>query len=443
MRHLVIFVPGIMGSELYLGQELIWPGPVSSLIGSYKQMEELLRLDLKVGDVIRKFAISEQYRALIQDLETFGFKEGETLFLHPYDWRRSNAIAAEGLANRIDQSVGPSGDEVEVTLIAHSMGGLVSRYYLESGEFTARPGFHAVRRLITLGTPHLGAPLALTAALGKEKRLFLSAAQVHRLANDPRYPSVYELLPPKGEPFAWNVEPDSKLLPTDIYDPTIAEKLRLLRENLEAAQAFHAKLNPAKRPQEVRYFFFVGSRQPTIAAVTVDLRIGDPVTRIEADDGGDGTVPIWSAGLSGFQIRPVGGEHGTIYKNDELRRTLGVLLGYPGTLGPVIERVEVAVRDRVIEPVEPLHVALSISSGTSDLKGELRLSRADMDEQGMLLSYTPLQPTYPIRYEGLNAERINVILEAPEYAGAYKLEFVRPDGRSLGKDEFLVQEPGP
>src|SRR3712207_7538424 len=47
--------------------------------------------------------------------------------------------------------------DAEVSLVAHSMGGLISRYYLESGRFNDRPGFRAVRRLITMGTPHRGA----------------------------------------------------------------------------------------------------------------------------------------------------------------------------------------------------------------------------------------------------------------------------------------------
>ena len=38
-------------------------------------------------------------------------------------------------------------------------------------KFTGRPGFRAVRRLIMLGTPQRGAPLALTAALGKTEDL--------------------------------------------------------------------------------------------------------------------------------------------------------------------------------------------------------------------------------------------------------------------------------
>jgi pimeloyl-ACP methyl ester carboxylesterase len=430
-----------MGSELFFGEELVWPGPVSSLIFPYTKMEKLLRLDLRVGDVIRNFAISEQYGALIRDLRVFGFKEEDrTLFLQPYDWRRSNALAAEGLANGIDEAVDSVGSMAEITLIAHSMGGLVSRWYLESGRFTDRPGFHAVRRLITLGTPHLGAPLALTAALGKEKRLFLSATQVRQLVGDPRYPSLYELLPPRGEPFAWSLDPGSDLAPIDVYDLSIAAKLGLLQANLGASQTFRAGLDHTRRPNGVRYFSFVGSRQSTIAAVTVDFQTVDPVRPVEAEDGGDGTVPIWSGALSGLQSRPVGGEHGTIYKNDDLRRTLGLLLGYEGTLAAV-ERVEVAVRERVIEPVEPLHVALSISSGTNDLKGDLRLSRAELDEQGSLLSYTRLAPTYPIHYEGICADRINVVLEAPEFAGVYKLEFCRPDGQIFGEDEFFVQEP--
>ncbi|MGC1783631.1 MAG: hypothetical protein WA708_13995 [Acidobacteriaceae bacterium] len=54
-----------------------------------------------------------------------------------------------------------------------------------------------IKRLM-VGTPHRGATLALTAAVGPEKRLFLSASQVLQLVSDPRYPALYELLPPKG-----------------------------------------------------------------------------------------------------------------------------------------------------------------------------------------------------------------------------------------------------
>jgi triacylglycerol esterase/lipase EstA (alpha/beta hydrolase family) len=58
------------------------------------------------------------------------------------------------------------------------MGGLVCRYYLESSAFSQEPGFASVESLITIGTPHRGAALALTAAVGLEKRLSLKRTAI-------------------------------------------------------------------------------------------------------------------------------------------------------------------------------------------------------------------------------------------------------------------------
>ena len=54
------------------------------------------------------------------------------------------------------------------------MGGLVSRYYLESGRFLDRPAFRCIRRLIMLATPHRGAAISLPLVLGEERCLFLA-----------------------------------------------------------------------------------------------------------------------------------------------------------------------------------------------------------------------------------------------------------------------------
>ena len=175
------------------------------------------------------------------------------------------------------------------------MGGLVSRYYLESGEFSARPAFAAVRQLITLGTPHRGAPLALTAALGMEKRLFLSADQVKTLVNDDRYSALYQLLPPEDEPFLWDEAATAEFSPVPLAGDLIA-KLGLSTANVKSARDFRAKLDITKRPKDVRYFFFIGSRQQTTCAALI-LQQQQPISvrKIDQDDAGDGTVPIWSA----------------------------------------------------------------------------------------------------------------------------------------------------
>jgi phospholipase A1 len=254
MKQLVIFLPGIMGSELYQGKELVWPGPPDSLILPYKLMKQLLDPDLTVGDVIRKFAISDQYVSLLTKLAAAGFSEDNgRLKVCAYDWRKQNEDAAERLASLIDMSVAGQGGDLEITLIAHSMGGLVSRFYLESGLFATRSGYSAVQNLFTLATPHRGAPLALTAALGMEKRLFLNRDQVKELVNRHEFPSLYQLLPPEGDEFAWDDRDREDLYkPLSVYDSSL--KLGLSVALGRASLLWH-RCGSAAAPTILRRFF--------------------------------------------------------------------------------------------------------------------------------------------------------------------------------------------
>jgi len=452
MAHVAILVPGIMGSVLKHDGQVIWPGPLSSLIFSYKLMDKLLEPNLQVPDVIRKVSISTQYRSLIEDLAKCGFREDsepQTLFVCPYDWRKDNATSADTLADKVDEAFNEHGGNVEISIIGHSMGGLVSRYYLESNHYNARPGFQSIRRLLTLGTPHRGSPMALSAAMGREKRLFLSAEQVLRLVSDTRYPSLYQLLPPEGEPFAWNEDKASEYGQINIYDNQVAQSLGLVRQNLQSAKDFHSKLDLTKRPlfqgNPIRYFFFFGTRQNTVSAATLLQTGNNPVMyrvrMTELDDAGDGTVPVWSAFATGMQGQPVGGEHSVIYRNDTLRRTMAILLGKAGVLAAVPERVEVALRERVVNPNDRVYVTLSFAEGVDKLDGQLRVQRAQMDEDGNITDFAKPISLHPISYSGLNAERLTVIFSAPSIPGVYRVAYY-PAGydEPAGSDELFVQQ---
>jgi phospholipase A1 len=446
MTHAAILIPGIMGSVLKLGKEVIWPGSPLELVLSYKKMDELMKPELIATDVIRKVSISVQYQDLINDLETCGFRENgnpKTLYVCAYDWRVDNAKSAEKLAAMADLAVQQGA--TELSLIAHSMGGLISRYFLESGDF-AGPGHKAVRRLLTLGTPHRGAPMALSAALGKEKRAFLSADQVHRLASDPLYPSLYQLLPPQGEPFAWNEDKAAKFSDVDIYDPAIAAALKLVPENLDSARKFHAKLDINKRPlfegRPIRYFFFTGTRQTTVSSVNVlEVTAGKyQVRKTELEDAGDGTVPAWSATITGVQGQPVGGEHSTIYRNGVLRRTMATLLGAKGVLAAQPGQVEVALRERVVTPGTSVHVTLSFGAGVDKLDGTLDIRMAEPDAAGVVTFSRPVS-VHPVSYAGLNAETLSVVFSAPGFPGVYQVAYT-PENHDTpaGADELFVQE---
>lgn len=94
--------------------------------------------------------IFHTYDDLIATLAANGYAEGKDLFTFPYDWRKSNVLTALELRDRIDEVQDICACE-KVDLVAHSMGGLVARQYIQSDKYE-----NDVDQLIFLGTPHLG-----------------------------------------------------------------------------------------------------------------------------------------------------------------------------------------------------------------------------------------------------------------------------------------------
>ncbi len=449
MTEAVILLPGVMGSELFQGAEKIWPGPVADLLLPYRKMAQLMDPDLTVGDIIRSVSVSSQYDSLVEALGTCGFVESgakPTLFVCPYDWRKDNALAAERLAAKVAQARASLGDDVVIDLVAHSMGGLVSRYFLESGAYSqaTHPGFANVRRLITIGTPHRGAPLALHAAMGQIKRLFLSAGQVGQIANDPNFPALYQLMPPPSEPFLWDSDVGARLSPKSPHDPDIAAQLGLSTANLASAAAFHARLDVARRPPGVDYFCFVGTRQGTISNVRFDFAsaAGSSPGPVETEDGGDGTVPSWSASFAGMQQQLVGGDHGSLYKPREVLQALASLLGKGGVLAAMAvgNVIRLSVRDEVVLPrqIEPL--VLFLSSRTS-LGAEL-VVRKITGEDGVPLPAAAEISRSPVQYTGPAIDSMALEFTTPRYPGTYELD-IEIGGASVAerKIPLFVQNP--
>lgn len=98
--------------------------------------------------------IFHTYDDLIATLVANGYVEGQDLFTFPYDWRFSNILTAVALKNKIAEVKNICQCD-KVDLVAHSMGGLAARQYIQSPQYA-----DDVDQLIFLGTPHLGAPKA-------------------------------------------------------------------------------------------------------------------------------------------------------------------------------------------------------------------------------------------------------------------------------------------
>lgn len=94
--------------------------------------------------------IFHTYDDLIATLDANGYTPGADLFTMPYDWRQSNVLTALQLRNTINDVQAICHCD-KVDLVAHSMGGLVARQYIQSDKYE-----NDVDQLIFLGTPHLG-----------------------------------------------------------------------------------------------------------------------------------------------------------------------------------------------------------------------------------------------------------------------------------------------
>lgn len=141
------------------------------------------------------------YQGLISELENtknnykldnfdYNHNEYENLYIFTYDWRKSNILSADDLSTFIENvRVWNSTDKVNI--LVHSMGGLVTKKYLE------KYGPSKIKKLIFIGTPHLGAPKDLYAmATGKltgKLGLVTNDEEMKKISRN--MPSVYELMP--------------------------------------------------------------------------------------------------------------------------------------------------------------------------------------------------------------------------------------------------------
>jgi hypothetical protein len=261
-----------------------------------------------------------------------------TCFQFDYDWRLSNAENARRLHQFIQKKrayvqreyaerFGVTNYDVEFDVVAHSMGGLVTRYYLRYGtaplptdgtapEITWAGADH-VDQAILVGTPNAGSAYTLRYLV--EGRNYGQFAPTYPPAVLGTMPSLYQVLP-RGRHGAlraasdtsvavdslyafsfwkrmeWGLaDPDQdrvlrQLLPT-VDDAAARRRIALdhLRKSLAHARRFTAALDtPATRPDGLDLTLIAGDAEPTLAQMTVDRSTG---ALAPLDKGpGDGTV---------------------------------------------------------------------------------------------------------------------------------------------------------
>jgi pimeloyl-ACP methyl ester carboxylesterase len=118
--------------------------PVIIIPGIFGSAEE--------GGQLQLDPVFHTYDNLYAEFANNGYVPDKDLFIFPYEWRDSNIENAKKLKSKIDE-IKSITSWPRVDVLAHSMGGLLAREYIESGYYG-----NDVDQLITLATPNLGAP---------------------------------------------------------------------------------------------------------------------------------------------------------------------------------------------------------------------------------------------------------------------------------------------
>ncbi len=227
--HLVVVVPGIGGSVLARPgrcEDVVWDagkGDIADLVVrpdrmSVAESPRLEPIGLTASTKFLGFTVVPGYEGLLEQLESFGSidrrgdprrpRRDADVVVVPYDFRRGIVEAADRLdavvRARLD-GLSEAARAGRVIVVAHSMGGLVARYWLGP---LGRWGW--CRALITVGTPHRGASKALDwlvngvrlcgVRLGGPSGLVWDWPAVAQLL--PRYPAVRNLTVPADAPNA-------------------------------------------------------------------------------------------------------------------------------------------------------------------------------------------------------------------------------------------------
>jgi pimeloyl-ACP methyl ester carboxylesterase len=435
--HYIIFLPGILGSSLVLNGEEVWPPSLGELLsGKYKRIDKLANPQALPHEVIKRVIVRRIYGPILDALDVIAKSIGATVVEFPYDWRNDlwqnrggghPAIAAsERLANEIAKLV--RGGASEISLVAHSMGGLVARLVLESNKYGGQPWFRRIQRFAALCTPHLGAPLSLGRALAVEPgELSLSSADIQRLVNDPNFPAGYQLFPVPGHATLFDA---SKVL--DIYSASVAQKYGLAPSNQTAAATSWRQLNLQRRPRNVNYVFLNGSGFSTSNQYYYDDRRYVATATAE----GDGTVPEWSTNPGGVEEYSFYGGHLDVTYGTQFQQQLHYVFGIPfmSTRARDSAGLMISIKRGSYAANEAMEVLLVPDVPSTRISGQLRLMVAEgvqgRSQDDYLL--VPAGVDLPVVYEGAQITHMPITLMAPARPGAYVLTFT---GTHATRDE--------
>ncbi len=442
-EHLLVVLPGITGSALQKNGADVWGLNAGSILNGLRtggeSIESLaLGVDkgLDLGDGVSVAGLVDTlhlvpglwkidgYTALQKMLrKRFVKGKDENYLPFAYDWRRDNAIIAEKLKIAVNDKLKKwreTSPNAKLILIAHSMGGLVCRYYLE-----VLGGWRETKALITFGTPYRG---SMNAVRALENGLKIGIVDLSATART--FTALYQLLP------TWEcidvggqrVMIDKAASVLKHIDPKRAAEALDFHNRIETAQKANAN-DEAYRDHGYKIFPILGVKQPTLQLCKLDKGVLTFAEKINTDDSkGDGTVPRFSARPS--ELGDMDGmfcadRHGSIQNVEEVLTHVEGLVA-----GAELKEVRATVVELSVT-IEDLYSAthgVEIFATPSEAGQTLRATVEDLDAGGT--------QTFDLTPEADGRQELKVDLKA----GAYRIRIAGDEDVHPVTDTFVVEE---
>ena len=342
LKNAIIIVPGIMGSQIYAKSEIYIHGKTFAMGTRLWDPEigfEILNTDEKVlalamtssGNPIYptgvknpiinyctdnenecRYGAQNMYYEIYKKMYTDFYPKGYDIVLYEYDWRYDPYQTALLLNNFIlEKGYG------NIIFVAHSMGGIVTSYYLSLGEEQR----DRVDKHISFGTPYLGSEKI---ACAYETGQILDGGFLMDMGNVildgpvkeiiPNIPAVYTLFPFQKyfSPYLYCIT--NSIVPgndsVNLYNNFQTTKSAIIStfHNINETMLNIALSNQTKLfigdehiTKYVDSYYIMGDNISTIKGVGINMKNGEliEVKEYSETDDGDGTVSIHSATVGG------------------------------------------------------------------------------------------------------------------------------------------------
>ncbi len=297
----LVLLAGILGSEITVGATKVWFSPFRIFMGDFDELQVNdagVPLNPSGATGLLRRYYGEMEQTLLLDWDVLSF---------PFDWRLDIRSSADALKDAILRRFG-SADGVH--LVAHSMGGLVSRCMAQRNpEMWAAMG-----KLIMMGTPNHGS-LAITQLYTGMYRLIRVIAAIdvrHNLSQLLQFarlfPGTYQMLP-RTELLKETTDPQR------VFDPATYGAVNPPMARFDDAKKFQEEVFPVLNKE--RLVYIAGSNQPTADGVSDWSKLGS-AAGYHMTSLGDGTVPHSLGLLDNVQTYYVVAEHSALPDNAQV-----------------------------------------------------------------------------------------------------------------------------